>query len=269
MLLYQLRTWPVSTLTQSIYQFRKLFYKSDNNRLILIAAYPRSACNYLSYLVSESIGYERRKISIGTGFFHETIYLPKLIDILSANSVVTQHIRANSEIRSIIQELGLKVVVLVRDIFDVIVSYNDYISKHGWSPIDPDKGNKYPEFCKEYFTFEDTKKFDYIIETVVPWYISFYASWYNYTVDNKDIKGIWFTYENLFQNQKSCLENLFDFYNIEVDEYRIANLISKNLKVNYNKGYSGRGQLLSNIQKDRVRSYTSFFPSIDFSPIGL
>lgn len=268
-MLYHLRSWPTSTLTDSIYKIRKLFYKPNTNRLILIAAYPRSASNYLSYLISETLGFERRKLSMGTGFFHETIYLPKLVDSLSTNSVVTQHIRANSELRSFIHELDLKIIILVRNIFDVIISYNDYISKHGWSPLDPDKGSKYPEFCKDYFDFEDSVKFDYIIEMVVPWYISFYVSWYNYTVAEKNIKGIWLTYEKLFEEQKSSLLSIFKFYDFETDESVIEELIKSNVKVNYNKGYSGRGKQLTNSQKDRVRSYTSFFPSIDFSLIGL
>jgi hypothetical protein len=237
--------------------------------LILIAAYPRSASNHLSYLVSEILGYESRKLSIGTGFFHETIYLPKLTDILSKKSVVTQHIRANSVLRSFIHELDLKIIILVRNIFDVIVSYNDYISKHGWSPIDPDKGGKYPEFCKDYFSFEDSKKFDYIIEMVVPWYISFYASWYNYTITEKIIKGCWLTYEKLFEDQKSSLLKILDFYKANVDESIIDMFINRNIKVNFNKGFSGRGELLTNSQRERVQYYTSFFPSVDFSLIGL
>jgi hypothetical protein len=267
--LYHLRTWPTSTLTHSIYQIRKLFYKPNKNRLILVAAYPRSACNYLSFLISEALGYERRKLSMGTGFFHDTIYLPKLVDSLSKYSVVTQHIRANSEIRSFIKDLDLKVIILVRNIFDVIISYNDYISKHGWSPLDPDKGSNYPEFCKDYFKFEDSIKFDYIIEMVVPWYISFYVSWYNYSILEKNIKSIWLTYEKFFEDQKSSLLEIFNFYNTGVDESVLEELVQSNFKVNYNKGYSGRGKLLTNSQKDRVRYYTSFFPLVDFSLIGL
>ena len=266
---YHLKTWPTSTLTRSIYQIRKRFHKPNKNGLILIAAYPRSASNYLSYLISETLGYERRKLSMGTGFFHETIYLPKLVDSLATNSVVTQHIRANSELRSFIHELDLRIIILVRNIFDVIVSYNDYITKHGWSPIDPDKGSTYPEFCKDYFNFDDSIKFDYIIDMVVPWYISFYASWYNYTVAEDNIKGIWITYDRLFDDQKSSLLKIFEFYDKEADESVLENLIKSKLKVNYNKGYSGRGQLLTDSQKERVKKYTSFFPSVDFSYIGL
>jgi Sulfotransferase domain len=271
MLIYNLKNWPTTTILNSVFRIRKKFYNSKKNRFIILAAYPRSACNYISYLISETEGYARRKLSWGSGFFHETIYLPKLIDNLTKKTIVTQHIRANSEIRSIIQEFDLKITILVRNIFDVIISYNDFIKKHenGWSPLDPDRGGNFPEFCKEYFNFEDSKKYDYIIEMVVPWYISFYASWYNYTIAEKTIKGIWLSYEKFFEDQKSSLLKIFEFYNVEANETVIEELIKRNLKVNYNKGYSGRGKLLTNSQKNRVKYYTSFFPSVDFSLIGL
>ena len=43
---------------------------------------------------------------------------------------------------------------------------------------------------KEFFSFEESKKYDFIIEMVVPWYISFYASWYNYTKIYKEIQNV-------------------------------------------------------------------------------
>jgi len=39
--------------------------------------------------------------------------------------------------------------------------------------------------------------------------------------------------------------------------------------IRLNKGKAGRGDELSDKQKDRIRELAGYYPDIDFSPVGL
>ena len=269
---YNIRNWPMTTFLDFSYDLKKKAILSRKSRtpLILIAAFPRSACNYLSYLISETTGFPEANFKPSSGFYHDVVYLPRLFDLLFKKRIITQHLRATEMTRGIISDLRINPIILVRNIFDVVVSYNDYISKRGYGPLDPDQADLSPELCKSYPTFSDEKKYDYLIDVVVPWYISFYVSWYHYTIVLKTIDAYWLTYENFVTQPDVVLPQIFSFYGLFVSHREIESVVSQNKKVNYNKGVSGRGTAkLSSKQKDKIRSFTSYHPNVNFSMMGL
>lgn len=268
-MLYHLRHWPSTTIINSMYTLQKRRLKFKTDRFILIACFPRSASNYLAYLISEATGYQRRVLKPEHGFFHDVIYLPKLIDQMLKKSVIDQHLRATSLTRTIFTELKIKPIILVRNIFDVVISYNDYISQRGYGPLDPDRKDLVPEFCKDYCNFADSKKYDYLIDTVIPWYITFYVSWYHYTFNANAIEAYWIKYEDMVSNPQKILAEVFSFYDLSIPPSKINSLLAQNEKVNYNVGIAGRGDRLSDIQKDKIKKLASYHSNINFSMIGL
>jgi len=269
MLFYSLRKWPSTTILQGLYTLQKKIFQLKKNRFILIACFPRSASNFLANLLSEPTGYNRITLKLNHGFFHDTIYLPKLIDQMQRKTIVAQHLRATSVTRSIITDLKIKPVILVRNIFDVIISFDDYITKRGYSPLDPDRKDLTPEFCREYVNFEDSKKYDYLIDVILPWYITFYVSWYHYTFKTKAIEAYWVKYEDLITSPGKILSGLFDFYNLSIPASKVDSVLQKNEKVNFNIGIIGRGHKLSDIQKEKIRRMTAYYPDINFDMMGL
>ena len=56
----------------------------------------------------------------------------------------------------------------------------------------------------------------------------------------------------------------------EFIKQKIAEVESKNEINRFNKGIAGRGKVgLSDAQKDKIRSLATYFPSADFSLLGL
>jgi len=269
MILYNLRHWPSTTIVQALYTLKKKRFQSRRDRFILIACFPRSASNFLAYLLSESTGYPRITLKLAHGFFHDVIHLPKLVDQMLKKTVIDQHLRATYLTRSILTELKIKPIVLVRNIFDVVVSYNDYITQRGYSPLDPDRKDLAPEFCMEYPHFDDSKKYDYLIDTVIPWYISFYVSWFHYTLNTNDIEAYWIKYEDLVKEPKKILSDIFAFYNLSIPPSIVDSILTRNEKVNFNKGISGRGNRLSETQKEKIRKMASYHPNVNFAMMGL
>ncbi len=267
--IYEFVNWPALTILDYLFSFKKKIFLKKKNDFILISSFPKSACNYLAYLLSELLQYKRDKINITGGYFHDTIYLPRLIDIMLRKRVITNHLRLTLLSRPIINELKISPIVLVRNINDVIVSYNDHIKRDGIGPLDADKHDLSPEFCKNFFDFSQEKQFDYIIDTIVPWYISYYVSWYHYTKITQEVNAYWLRFEDLTADPKKYLNEIFDFYNFSVPETDIDSLVKQDVKVNYNKGVSGRGDLLTQKQKDKIKMLASYHENIDFSMMGL
>jgi Sulfotransferase domain len=266
--LYNVKNWPVSTSVKLLYNLkRKLFY--SNRKLIMIASFPKSATNYLDRLLIQSLGFERKKVSAEGGYYHDTIYLPKLIDVMLKKCIVTQHIRPTLLNRPVISELNLRPIVLVRNIYDVVVSYHDHIKRDGIGPLDPDKYKLSPEFCSDFFSFDEKRRYDFIIDSIVPWYIFFYVSWYHYTRTTKEIDAHWIQYENLISEPRKCLDETLEFLGYKIPQAKIEQVVGQDLKVNFNKGIVGRGNQITNEQRDRIKRLAAYHEAVDFGMMGL
>lgn len=268
-MLYNLKNWPLSTLVESVYMIKRKIAKNRKKDIYFIACYPRSASNYLTDMMGKIIKVPEKNIKLFPGVYHDFIYFPKLIDILNENVIITQHLRLTSFNRKIVTELKIKPVVLVRNIFDVIVSYDDYINKNGFGPLDPDQGDLAPELCKNYFELKKNEQYDYLIDFIVPWYISFFVTWYYYTRIKNEIKAYWLTYEDFTKNTCLKLNEIFKFYNINVPIDKINFTVNAEGKKNFNKGIIGRGKILTARQIERIYNFKSYHKNIDFTMIGL
>jgi len=187
----QLIGLPATTLLQYYFGFKRRCLSKEPNHVILIACYPKSASVCLTYLITEILQLKSLKVSASGGILQDNIYLPKMIDVMLKKVVIQQHLRLTVFNRAIIERLNLRPIILVRNIFDVVVSYHDHIIRAGVGPLDPDKADLSPELCKNYFRMDVEKQIDYILDMIIPWYISFYVSWYHYTINKKDVDGYW------------------------------------------------------------------------------
>ena len=79
-----------------------------------------------------------------------------------------QHCRATGPNTQILQAFGIRPVVLVRRLDDIFLSLCDFYD--GGAIINTFYGDVWP-------TLDPSAKFDQIIDNMIPWYASFYASW--------------------------------------------------------------------------------------------
>jgi hypothetical protein len=115
---------------------------------------------------------------------------------------------------------------------------------------------------------------DYVIELALPWYIDFYVSWYEAGTNGK-IDVQWISYEEMIADWNMSIRRILDVYGIKRTDAEIEEAIQrtlekgqrKTLQIRLNKGVVGRGNLLSDAQKERVRALTRFYPWVDFSRI--
>jgi hypothetical protein len=228
---------------------------------------PKSGSTFLALAMSKLTGFPYITLARGTERNDQNLYLPYLIDSYSTSTITNSHVRATSPNIELIQQFNVRPVVMVRNIFDIVVSIRDHF--HG-------EGFAFPTiYCNEKFKeMDEESQFDFIIELGIPWYFNFYVSWYE--VKNRNlIDTLWISYEEAIEDWNATLNKIAEFYGISKSEKEITRALNTTLKkkkkdIRFNKGVAGRGiTALSDEQKEKIVNFARFYPWVDFSSIGL
>ncbi|HVF46989.1 MAG TPA: sulfotransferase domain-containing protein [Pyrinomonadaceae bacterium] len=233
-------------------------------RHIFIACVPKSASTFLKDLLVSLTGYRDAFLVYAAGQNEHEIYLPTLKEVAHLDTVTQQHCRASDANVQLMQAFGIRPIVLVRNIFDSVMSLKDFYDKGAYL-------NTY--FRADYKSLDDGAKIDLIIDNVIPWYFQFVASWTE-VEKRKSLDICWLGYEELTSDKPSSIKRVLEFYGLGASlrsvEQRIKDTESGAGKIRFNKGVAGRGKSgLSEAQKERIRRLARFYPSTDFGRIGL
>jgi hypothetical protein len=233
-------------------------------RHIFIACVPKSASTFLKNLLVNLTGYRDLFTVYAAGQSEHEIYLPTLREMAHLDTVTQQHCRASDANVHLMQAFGIRPVVLVRNIFDSVMSLLDFYNKGAFR-------DSY--FRADWQALDEETKIDLLIENVIPWYFQFVASW-DEAGKQKRLEVHWLSYEDLVADKPSCVLKVLEFYGLGASrrgiEQRIAEIESEERKIRFNKGVTGRGGSgLNNRQKEQIRRLTRFYPSTDFGRIGL
>jgi hypothetical protein len=162
------------------------------------------------------------------------------------------------------QAFEIRPVVLVRNIFDAVDSLLDFY----------DGGASSATFFRaDYRSLDEQTRIDLLIDNLVPWYFQFVTSW-SLAEKQKRLDILWLSYEELISNKPASITNVLKFYGLGAPlrgiEQRIRETEKEKRRTRFNKGISGRGKArLSESQLARICGYGRYFPTTDFSKIGL
>lgn len=240
---------------------KRLFTKRRN--CLFVTCFPKSGSTFLVSALAESTGYMRQFL----GYDHlneQDLYLPSLIDTYNMNIVCHQHTRATAPNLELVSEFGIHPVVLVRNVFDCLVSLRDHLGR---------ESQRTPVFnaSDEFLAKPQAEQFDELIDLALPWYVNFIMSWKN--AETGGAKLLWITYEDMMADKAGTVRRLLDFYGIPQFSNRVDTAISsvdKGSDTRFNKGVSGRGEeQLSADQRQRIADRFRHYPDTDFSVIGI
>ena len=231
---------------------------------IFIACVPKSASTFLKNLLVNVTGYRDLFTVYAAGQSEHEIYLPTLRESAHLDTVTQQHCRASDANVHLMQGFGIRPVVLVRNIFDSVISLLDFYDKGAFQTS---------YFRADWPLLNKETKIDLLIENVIPWYFQFVASW-DLVEKQKRLEVHWLSYEDLVADKPTSVLNVLEFYGLGASrggiEERIGEIESEARKIRFNKGVTGRGgEGLNDRQKEQVRRLTRFYPSTDFCRIGL
>ena len=239
--------------------------EADLGRHIFIACMPKSGSTFLKHVLCTLTAWREASLTYAFLQNEEELYLPHLRSVARMDTVSQQHCRATIPNVQMMQAFGIRPVVLVRDLFDVVVSYSDFF----------DTGATVNTFfAGRWEALERPRRIDLMIDHFMPWYLAFFASWSDaMTKDQLDCHLL--RYEDMIADKSGTIERLAAFHGLEHSSSDCAGAVAKvegdadKAKTRFNKGKAGRGDELSKKQKDRIRALADYYHDIDFSPVGL
>jgi hypothetical protein len=130
-------------------------------------------------------------------------------------------------------------------------------------------------YCNERFPELDrSAQIDCVIEMGVPWFFSFYVSWFDACAKGK-IDALWMTFEEMISDWPAALRKVLRFYGLERSDAQIGAALAHTRglaydKIRVNEGKIGRGRAaLSPGQTRKILDMARFYPWVDFSRVGI
>ena len=221
----------------------------DDFRRIILAGLPKSASLYLETLIATTFNLHRHQI----GYDHRggTVYYPRVLAMPLIQRDMLAHCHADAtRLLPMIRPLGLKVIALTRDLFDVIVSRRDMLLKDKRVEGVTDRA------LAHFRELEEREQYDFVMDVFLAEYVAFIASWWEEAqAGSEDVLHI--TFEEMMTDRKALMQRLGRELDLPFDDtvYEIASGTFQ--RVNFNKGVAGRGAALSAAQRQRIHDAAS------------
>lgn len=241
-------------------------YKPEQlGRHVFIACAPKSGSTFLKNVLVKLTQF-KDMFSVYAALQNEhELDLPQLAKFGTLNTVTQQHCRATEANIHLMQAFGIRPVILVRNIFDTVISLLDFY-KGGFT---------FSTFFdwEDFQQLDDEERIDLLIDYAVPWYFQFVASWQRAEREGR-LSLHWLTYEQMICDKAEAIMSVLAFYQMAAkreDVQRVIGVIEADRRGNrFNQGVAGRGATsLSESQKERIRGLARHFPKTDFRYIGL
>ena len=231
---------------------------------LLIACMPKSGSSFLSAALCAATGWPVLPMSYGYMQNEQDIHLPFLLARPEANTVTQQHCRATIPNVQILQAFGIRPIVLVRNLFDVVLSLADFYDGGA-------VGNTF--FPGRWEALAPERKHDLIVDHVMPWYVTFFASWMD-VIRTGWLDARLVSYDAMIADKPGTLAAILAHQGLTKSAQECAAAIAAvdggAAQTRLNKGVGGRGvAALTEAQKDRIRRLAGYYPDIDFSAVGL
>ena len=248
-----------------------------NTRAVLVACMPKSGSTFLSALISSVPGFRREHIVPSYKRREQELSDAEILRAFAATQVLRRafdtgqllgeqrprgfvsqnHVRHNHETQVLLDRYQIVPIVLVRNIFDVVVSLRDHVRKESvYTPA---------AYVSEDMTkWGDARLHDFLVDMAVPWYIHFYVSWMR--AEHRHLV----TYEELVSNPAKTLRQALAFGKLP-RSLEIINAALERVQgvgTRKNVGLAGRGQELTEAHRERILRFCSYSPDVDFTPIG-
>ena len=241
-----------------------------DKQMIVVAAAPKSGSTFLSGTLSILTGFKYFRLCSAYSTNEHDLYLPALCMMNPYGCVSQLHMKGTFHNAAIMKTFGIKPIVLVRKIYDVVVSLkHDLRQKEQMSGYGTGL-NGYSFLWQDTCTksLSDEKLIDAIIDLAIPWYVNFYASWHR-LCERGAVEAIWITYEELISEKEQTIRKIMSFLgypNIgEIDQ----NVLSKKYNT-FRSGESDQGTTsLTSAQKTRIKGLFAYYRDIDFSMFGV
>ena len=233
---------------------------------IVLAAMPKSGSTFLSQACAVAHSIQTISCMFYGDESEQELYLPNLIATVPHAIIIQQHFRATEANVQLCQAFRLRPVVLVRNIFDCIVSMTDMLED---TPLSV---TFFQPFMKE---LSRAQRLEATIFRFGHWYIEFFVSWLAATREGR-IESLIVRYEEMIDDKAGTLAKVARFSGFEprsATAYQNAVEVTEAQprSARINKGIVGRGaRQLTDDQRGLIERMADVYRDrFDLSPIGL
>lgn len=215
---------------------------------VLVACMPKSASTFIANALANTANLKRVQLVPDYGRREQELCEVCLVDKNQLNYVAQLHIRASSWTERLCHEYDISPIVLVRSLFDVVISLRDHV--HHESPE-----NSFI-FLEQRHLNRSHAELEHMIATLaIPWYINFYMGW------RSSKFGQIFMYEDFIADPDKTLTEMLIFAGLSVssDSITAGLQAAKRTYSRINVGKPGRGAYLQpetvSLMLDMLKAY--------------
>ncbi|PTM40341.1 sulfotransferase domain-containing protein [Bosea sp. 124] len=229
--------------------------KLDARPKILLASAPKSGSTWLTMLLSENFELPAVRGYLEGGHNEQEIDFIQFSKQMGNSCLfVQQHIRASDPTIRICLAFNTKIVVQTRNLCDTLVSFHDHILNES------DIASMFFVKTEWFSEFTHEKRFDFLIEHCLPWYINFLTGWLS-ARNRYPCEILFVRYEDLINDVGGVISRISRFsglgQGVDATKYR---QVTGNLRLN--EGRSGRGsEMLTPNQLTRIERLLSYYPN--------
>jgi hypothetical protein len=241
---------------------------SRKKHAVFFAFPPKAAGTFLRTAAIVAIDGQLIRIVHAQGGRDAQLYLPVLVSYycgaLGTKPMVAHvHMQALAGNRAIVDVFGLKPIVMIRPIPDMLASYWDMLETDDVALQD----GLNCQFPRDFRSRQRSQKAAFLVDMVAPWYVGYYATWVEYAAQCPD-KVLVLDYDEFAQAPDVALEQILLHSGIArsraLCQKTIEQVWSERAQWRFNLGRSGRGEeYFEPHLLRRIRDLLSHYPSLD------
>ena len=213
--------------------------------ILLLAFAPKAAGTFFRQAAMYAVDGDLFRLAHAQGGRDATPYLPNLITFYLDDElpeiVVHTHMQAFAANRHLLLALGIRPVIMLRNIPDMLASF--------WDMLEVDAVARAEglncQVPSNFVEFSRSKKADFIVDEIAPWYASYFATWKTF-FDEMPNQVCVLRYGDFCEMPSEALRTALNHAGFFVSqsncEAAISRVWSKRKSFRYNKGTQGRGR---------------------------
>ena len=225
----------------------------EGGKHILIACMPKSASTFLHQAIANIPGIVNVTLTVGYHRREQELCPLECTLVHELDYVAAHHVRYSKATDLLLRKFKIFPVILMRNVFDCIVSMREHL-------LNETLDIQQAYVPRQLSALPIEHQYDFIIDFVVPWYASFFASWSEY-----EGNAVRLLYSNVIRDIPGTIAEILDAVGIKVStavvEHAISSVDPKQAR--FNVGKIGRGiEQLSEKQIGRIQSLFSYYSDI-------
>ena len=232
----------------------------------LLCALPKSASLHTTQLLALSLGMENHPV--GFDRHGGRIYYPRMVMAKYRGSHTISHCHnpPDAPTLKIIKSLGLRPVVLTRNLLDAMVSRRDMLVSAGQAGVLNSQ-----KAIDRFLGASDEEQLDVTIALFATTFLNFAAGWFQHR-EQSEVSPVFITYEQMVADDVGMVKNVADALNMPFDPDRVREVsagIRNEGGIHLSKGVAGRGKTrINERQIDRLREFAEIVGCYDEEFLG-